>query len=121
MIAQPSIAASERKFATVFRDAAPSLAVVDSPTECALASRDIAGGGNAIAAAILQPQNEDEVGAIIAVARREGCALFPRGGGWSYSGGYTPSQSPAAIVDSARLQTLVSEDGASRVTVGAGV
>lgn len=121
MIAQPATVASERKFATVFRDAAPSLAVVDNPTECALASRDIADGGNAIAAAILQPQNEDEVGAIIAVARREGCALFPRGGGWSYSGGYTPSRSPAAIVDTTRLQTLAGEDGTSRVTVGAGV
>ena len=114
-------AASGRKFATLFRDAAPSLAIVVDPTECALASCDIAGGGDALAAAILQPQNDAELGAIIAVARREGCALFPRGGGWSYSGGYTPSRNPAAIVDTARLRTLTIEDDASRVTVGAGV
>ena len=121
MIVQPTLVTSDRKLATAFRDAAPSLAIVADPTECALASCDIAGGGNALATVILQPQNEEEVGAIIAVARREGCALFPRGGGWSYSGGYTPSRNPAAIVDTARLQTLTIEDDASRVTVGAGV
>jgi len=103
-----------------FRSAIPSLAVVDDPQECALASSDIAGPGAATAAAILRPDSEEQAAAIVSVARREGCALFPRGGGWSYTGGYTPSQSPAAIVDAGLLRTISVERDAARVTAGAG-
>ncbi len=66
-------------------------------------------------------ENHDEVQALVSVARRQGCALFPRGGGWSYSSGYTPSQNPAAIVETGRLHGIAIERDAARVTAGAGV
>ncbi len=110
-----------KNIAALFGAAIPSLPIIDDPFECALASSDIAGPGAAIAAAVLKPENHEQAEAIVSIARREGCALFPRGGGWSYSGGYTPSQQPAAIVDTGGLQSIVIERDASHVSTGAGV
>jgi D-lactate dehydrogenase (cytochrome) len=121
MIAQPAIAPPGDKIADLFRDALPSSAIIDDPQECALASGDIAGPGVATATAILRPQNRDQAVALVDIARREACALFPRGGGWSYSSGYTPSQNPAVIVDMGQFQAIALERDAARVTVGAGV
>ncbi|HEY5208196.1 MAG TPA: FAD-binding oxidoreductase [Stellaceae bacterium] len=106
--------------AGLFRAAAPAAIVVDDADECALASADIAGPGECAAAAILKPGDRDDVEKIVRVARREGVALFPRGGGWSYSGGYTPSRAPAAMVDLSRLTDIAIERDAARVRVGAG-
>lgn len=107
--------------AVAFADGIPSLSIIDDPMERALFSADIAGPAAATADAILQPQNSEEVEAIVAIARREGCALYPRGGGWSYSGGYGPSRTPAAIVDTGRLRAMTVAKDAGRVTIGAGV
>lgn len=104
--------------AAIFRAALPTLPIVDDAFECMLASSDIAGVGSVVAGAILRPRDAEETQAIVRVARREGCTLSPRGGGWSYSGGYTPSRQPAAIVDMRMLRDItIREQG---VDAGAG-
>ncbi len=107
--------------AAVFRAALPALAVSDGAEECATLSADIAGPAAAPASAILRPASEDEVVELVRVARREGIALHPRGGGWSYTGGYAPRGPAAALVDASLLRGIAIDRAAGTVTAGAGV
>jgi FAD/FMN-containing dehydrogenase len=105
--------------ASAFR---PALAGIDADAEtCAALSMDIAGPGAAIAGVLLRPRDPAEVAAIIGIARRQAIALHPRGGGWSYTGGYVPQRRPAAIVDTGALQGIRIDRDAATVTAGAGV
>jgi FAD/FMN-containing dehydrogenase len=88
-------------------------------SERALLSGDIAGASPHAARAILRPANLDAVCAIVAEARREGISLHPRGGGWSYTGGYSPS-ARGAIVDTSALDRIEIDREAETVTAGAG-
>ncbi|MEM1090856.1 MAG: FAD-binding oxidoreductase [Pseudomonadota bacterium] len=47
-------------------------------------------GVNALA--VVAPRNADELSRVVAKATASGLAIFPRGGGYSYTDGYTPSQ-----------------------------
>jgi FAD/FMN-containing dehydrogenase len=87
---------------------------------CAVMSSDIAASASHPAAAILRPASQEDVAGIVRVARREGIRLYPRGGGWSYTGGYTPGEAPSALVDSSLLQGIAIDGDAGTVTVGAG-
>ena len=107
--------------ASRFRDGVPGLAVSTGEAECALHSADIAGPAPMPASAILRPDSEDQVAAIVCLARSEGVALFPRGGGWSYTGGFAPGRAPAALVDMAGLQGITIDHSAGTVEAGAGV
>lgn len=103
-----------------FRTAVPGLAVDDDPARCALLSADIAGPA-AAAGALLRPADAGQAAALVRHARREGIALFPRGGGWSYTAGYTPNDGRAALVDTALLKGIAVDSAAGTVTAGAGV
>ena len=107
--------------AAAFRAAIPSLAVVDDATECAVQSADISGPALHPALAILSPATEDDLVAIVRVARQKGIALHPRGGGWSYTAGYRPQRSPAVLVDSSRFSAIAIQRESNTVTTGAGV
>ncbi len=113
MSAVPDLAAG-------FRAAVPGLDVDDDPVRRALRSADIAGPAT-VAGALLRPADADQVVALVRHARREGIALFPRGGGWSYTAGYAPRPGPAALVDTALLQGIAIDAEAGTVTAGAGV
>ena len=104
-----------------FRDAVPGLAVTSGEAECALRSADIAGPAAIPADAILHPADDAEVAALVRHARREGVALFPRGGGWSYTGGYAPGRRSAALVDMAGLRGIDIDRASGTVAAGAGV
>ena len=103
--------------ATLFRDL--GIEAIGDPVECAFASADISGPAAEPAGAILRPADQGQVERLVSLARQSGVALFPRGGGWSYTAGYRPSGAPAAMVDTARLQSIAVGDG--KVEVGAGV
>jgi D-lactate dehydrogenase (cytochrome) len=104
--------------AQLFRDA--GLAVNDDPADRAVLSSDIANMAATPAAAILRPAHEDDVATLVRVARSNGVALYPRGGGWSYTNGYRPGDAPAALVDCTALQGIAIDREAKTVTVGAG-
>ena len=106
--------------AATFRLALPALAIVTDADACTVLSSDIAAPAAHPAAVILQPATQDDIENIVRVARREGVALYPRGGGWSYTGGYTPADRPAALVDARLLRDIVVARDAATVTAGAG-
>ncbi len=106
--------------AAAFRAALPELRLSTAAEDCDVLSSDIAGPAAAPAGVVLYPAHADEVAAVVRVARREGIALTPRGGGWSYTGGCTPTRRPAAIVAMEGLKGLAIERAAMTVTAGAG-
>ncbi len=80
-------------------------------------SHDIAGPAPAIADAVLRPGTIDELRRSVRAATAAGIALYPRGGGMSYTGGYLPQQRPAAVLDLARLDRVRTIDDAGEVVV----
>ncbi len=70
-------------------------------------STDISGGGDAIAALVLQPGTVDELTACVREAASLGLAMIARGGGMSYSKGYVPTGEHTVIFDLRRLDRIV--------------
>ena len=104
-----------------FRAAAPGLVVEDDAVGRAVLSADIAGPSPFTAGAVLRPASMEQAQALVRHARAEGVALFPRGGGWSYTGGYAPSRALAAMVDASGLGGIAIERERGVARVGAGV
>jgi FAD/FMN-containing dehydrogenase len=105
----------------MFREALPPDRIEDDPAARRLAASDIAAEAAILPACVLRPVAEAEVAALARIAARERIALHPRGGGWSYTGGFAPQASRSAIVDTTGLAgiTIDRERGIARV--GAGV
>jgi D-lactate dehydrogenase (cytochrome) len=101
-------------------DGIADLSATTDPEACAILSADIAGPASHPAAMVLRPATEAALVAAVIAARREGVALHPRGGGWSYTGGYAPSARPSALVDTSGLQGIAIDRDANAVTVGSG-
>ena len=98
---------------------AAGIDAVTDPAECAFASADLSGPATRPAAAVLRPADQDQVQRLVRVARAHAVALFPRGGGWSYTAGYRPHG--GAIVDVSRLQSVAIDAAGGMVEAGAGV
>lgn len=93
---------------------------LDVPTREAY-SADVYSRG-ATCAAVICPADRDTLAAAVRVAATGGYALVPRGGGMTYTGGYTPPHEQSIVVDTSRLDRIVelaAED--MFVTVEAGV
>jgi FAD/FMN-containing dehydrogenase len=106
--------------ARAFRDAVPGLAVLDDPELAEALSADLATSAPVPAGAVLRPEGVEQVQALVRVARAEGIALVPRGGGWSYTGGTVPLRAPAVVVDMTGLAGIAIRREAGEVEVGAG-
>ncbi len=96
--------------------------VIDDRADREYYSTDISGGGDAIAALVLQPGTVDD---LVACAREAAAALGPamiaRGGGLSYSKGYVPARAETIIFDMRRLDRIIEIDAEKMsVTVEAG-
>ncbi len=70
-------------------------------------SADLSWRENEAAAAVVQPASTDELSNVVAAATRAGHAVVARGGGMSYTSGYTPSQPGMMLVDMRRLDKIV--------------
>jgi FAD/FMN-containing dehydrogenase len=86
-----------------------------------LAASDIASDADTLPGCVLSPRSEEETVALVNAARREGVALHPRGGGWSYTSAYRPEREQSAIVEMSGLQGIAVDAGGGTVTAGAGV
>jgi len=75
------------------------------PARCALLSQDVWAKGET-ALAVVKPQSDDAVAALLPVLAGHGLAAFPRGGGMSYTKGYTPDR-PGVIVDLTGLDRII--------------
>ncbi len=48
---------------------------------------------------VLRPANVEQLAQAVAEATAAGCAVIPRGGGMSYSGGYVPAEADSVLLD----------------------
>jgi FAD/FMN-containing dehydrogenase len=72
--------------------------------------------------AVVRPETVEHLQAVLRVAAAQGLAIFPRGGGASYTDGYLPSRPHSILIDTGRLDRIVEINEADAyVTVEAGV
>lgn len=57
--------------------------------------------------AVVRPQNKQELAAAVAAATEQNIAVIPRGGGMSYTGGYTSRQPDAVLFDLAGMDRIL--------------
>ncbi|MGE0734182.1 MAG: FAD-binding oxidoreductase [Alphaproteobacteria bacterium] len=75
-----------------------------------------------IADAVVRPGTVDELAAVVRAATSNGIAVFPRGGGYTYTGCYSPDRNRSIVLDLQRLDRIVEIDAINdSVTVEAGV
>jgi len=84
-------------------------------------SHDIAGPGERPIAVVLRPRTVKGLVHAIRAAHEEGLAIYPRGGGLSYTAGYTSGTAQGAALDLSAMSSVSTIDEANRcVTVQAG-
>lgn len=74
--------------------------------ERAFHSHDLSVTQLEVAAAVVRPGTTEEVAEAVRAARAAGAAVVPRGGGMSYTHGYTPSRPGSVLLDLRRLDTV---------------
>lgn len=91
------------------------------PASCKFHSSDLLGEG-AECAFVVRPGNTDELARAVTMVAGTGLALAPRGGGFTYVGGYTPAQSGFVAVDLRRMDRILEINVRDMyITVEAGV
>jgi len=81
--------------------------VVTNEEECAYFSQDVYSRAQFTSRAVLRPANIDELSKAVKLATENGMAVFPRGGGLSYTGGYLPSTNTSISIDTSRMNRVV--------------
>ncbi len=98
----------------------PGGLAVDLPTR-QTCSADVYSRG-ATCAAVLRPPDSATLAAAVALLAADGWALIPRGGGMTYTGGYTPPHERSVVIDTSRLNRIVGISAENLcITVEAGV
>ncbi|MEO0413255.1 MAG: FAD-binding oxidoreductase [Pseudomonadota bacterium] len=72
-----------------------------------LLSTDLSWRQNAVADIVIAPSSTEELGRAVEVASAAGFAIVPRGGGMSYTSGYTPQTERSVLVDMRRMNKIV--------------
>ncbi|MFN3591251.1 MAG: FAD-binding oxidoreductase [Thermaurantiacus sp.] len=81
--------------------------VILDETERAFFSTDLSWRPREIAAAVIRPASTDELAQAVGIATRAGLAVVPRGGGMSYTSGYTPDRQESVLVDMRRMNRVI--------------
>lgn len=99
----------------------PPAVVITEPEVRRELSADVYSAG-ATCSAVLRPTDRGQLAAAVQAVSSLGYGLIPRGGGLTYTGGYTPPHARTVVVDTSRLDRIVeiSEEDMF-VTVEAGV
>jgi FAD/FMN-containing dehydrogenase len=69
-------------------------------------SRDLSFRPYQTAACVVRPGNLEELSAAVGAATRAGHAIVPRGGGMSYTSGYTPAARDSMLIDMRRMSAI---------------
>ncbi len=75
--------------------------------ERAFFSTDLSFRPREIAACVIRPGSTGELAEAVGVATRAGLAVVPRGGGMSYTSGYTPDCTASVLVDMQRMNRVL--------------
>ncbi len=70
-------------------------------------STDLSWRPREVAEMILQPGTTEELAQAVGVATRAGYAVVPRGGGMSYTSGYTPERQRSVVIDMRRMNKVL--------------
>lgn len=70
-------------------------------------STDLSWRPREVAQAVLQPGSAEQLADAVGVATRAGFAVVPRGGGMSYTSGYTPTESRSVMIDMRRMNRIL--------------
>ena len=81
--------------------------VVTDPDELAFYSTDLSYGPVEAAAIVVRPASTDEVAAIVTRVHDAGLPIVARGGGMTYTGGYTPTKPGTVLIDTGRLDRIL--------------
>jgi D-lactate dehydrogenase (cytochrome) len=84
-------------------------------------STDLSWRERAVAAAVIRPGSVEELAGAVGAATRAGFAVVPRGGGMSYTSGYTPEREASVLLDMRRMNRVLevnTEDMFVRVEAG---
>lgn len=95
--------------------------VLTSAADLEFYSTDVYASGR-LPIAVVRPSSTDEVRRVVEIAVASGCPVVPRGGGASYTDGYAPAEADSILVDTSRLDRIVTIDTRDMyVVVEAGV
>jgi D-lactate dehydrogenase (cytochrome) len=109
------------KLAAMLEPIVGSDGLIIDPEQREALSADIYSAG-ATCAAVLRPADRHALAQAIGLVTTAGYAVIPRGGGMTYTGGYTPPHEHSVIVDTSRLDRIVEISAEDMfITVEAGV
>ncbi|MEM7705276.1 MAG: FAD-binding oxidoreductase [Pseudomonadota bacterium] len=113
-------AAASRLIEALSRVLAPDEIISDSAARERLSS-DVYSQGET-ARLVIRPADRQRLADAVGLITAQGFAVFPRGGGMSYTGGYLPDRRQAVVVDTSALDAIleVSPENMT-ITVEAGV
>ena len=95
--------------------------VLTDPESRAFYSTDLSFRPREIAAAVIQPDSSEGLAQAVGAATGAGYAVVARGGGMSYTSGYTPEQEKTVLVDMRRMDRIIEINTDDMyVTVGCG-
>ncbi|MCH8863458.1 MAG: FAD-binding oxidoreductase, partial [Proteobacteria bacterium] len=80
--------------------------LVTDPDERDYYSQDVFSSAEYVTKAVLRPANIEELSEAVRIATEAGYAVFPRGGGMSYTSGYLPTAEKSVTVDLARMNNI---------------
>jgi FAD/FMN-containing dehydrogenase len=90
--------------------------VITDETERRFVSSDVYSDG-ALCAAVVRPGSKDELAKAVKAATDAGFAVVPRGGGMSYTSGYTPAREQSVTFDLQRLNRIIEVNTADMYVV----
>jgi FAD/FMN-containing dehydrogenase len=81
--------------------------VLTTPDDRAFYSADLSFRPHETAAIVLQPGDSEQLAQAVGVATRSGLSVVARGGGMSYTSGYTPENEATMLVDMRRMNRII--------------
>ncbi len=81
--------------------------VITDENERRFYSTDLSWRPHEIAEVIIQPDSTEQLASAVATAARAGMAVVARGGGMSYTSGYTPERAGTILVDMRRMNRVL--------------
>lgn len=81
--------------------------VITDADECNFYSQDVFSVSSYVSKAVLRPSNTNELSQVVKASTEAGYAIFPRGGGMSYTGGYLPTREFAVTLDMSRMNNII--------------